>query len=135
MKSVDANRSAEQTGEAGCIPDSEYDINCPNYPGPSFKMNYLSSSCRERLRNETCDSFDCHRFIGRIRKVPAYVKNKGNIGGRPKSIVRERPCACCATVGIIQGRELCYECYRNHRRLGTLNDFPTSAELRSKSKS
>jgi len=45
---VKANREQERTGGKGTMADTEYDIHCPEMGGPTWKLNYLSDSCKLR---------------------------------------------------------------------------------------
>ena len=80
---VNANSDAEQTGQNGSLPDSNYDIFCKDFGGPEYRMNYLSSSCKERQAQNTCKRVNCHRFTAPIptkEQLRAAVKsNEGRI--------------------------------------------------------
>jgi len=119
---VNANQSQEITGENGSLPESEYDINCPGIPGhPSYKMNYTSGSCKERLANHTCETGDCPRYKGKPPRKQRGWDGRGKTAGNQKA--GPRPCADCGEVSKIRARGLCSTCYYAHSCDGTLHRY------------
>ena len=47
----------------GDLPEqNQYNIFCPLMGGPDYKMNYLASSCAERVLIDTCGNKLCQRY-------------------------------------------------------------------------
>jgi hypothetical protein len=44
------------------LPSVQYDIHCPLMGGPDYKFNYLSGSCRERVKAFSCRDRGCQNF-------------------------------------------------------------------------
>ena len=133
---IAANADQESTGNTGCMPETEKDIHCAGIPGPEYKLNYYASSCRGRLINKTCESYNCPRFVGEVkvirgRKQRVNVKKLGRpgIGGKQVCVAPD-----CGEVKKIKARGLCIACYCHHDNKGTLKQFPTMQEQRNRRK-
>ena len=113
---VNANSDAEQTGQNGSLPDSNYDIFCKDFGGPEYRMNYLSSSCKERQAQNTCKRVNCHRFT-------APIPTKEQLRAAVKSNEGRIKCACCGQLGKNEGRSLISACYKRHKKAGTLDQY------------
>lgn len=122
--------SAESVGR-GELPALAYDIYCPAMGGERDRLNYLASSCENRLRLSLCSERGCARR--KVARPEARVKpalrlvDEGPLPvmpeskPKPKSKKSVRPCAECTKVMTILGRGLCCACYQRLERAGTLD--------------
>ena len=127
---VNANANQEETGRHRYSEESEYDIFCPLFGGPKYKLNYTSGSCEQRRtqRLNRCTQSDCKRYKGKpvaVKVAKPRVETKKQ--GRPKRKIVVGNCLDCGERHKLNSRLLCTTCYKYHAHRGTYQQFPKVA--------
>jgi hypothetical protein len=120
MYMLDTNATMERTGLKGVLPDSEYDIHCPNLPGPDYKHNYLSTSCEIRLspKVRTCAKEDCPRFTG-----DPVTEDEARLNSHTVPNANLIDCKLCGKTRRNEGRSLCRFCHKKEKKAGNLDKY------------
>lgn len=115
------------------IGQRKYDINCPLMGGPG--LNYLATSCLQRLANKGCRMIGCQRYTAARRPVrkdpPPLSLDRGSEkpnGEKERAVVTKPgngktkhkigPCKECSRVLSLPGRGLCGRCYSRALKAG-----------------
>ena len=127
MYNLIQNQLEDVTGANGALPGLENDINCPALGEAGYYINYLSSSCADRLvttiKGASCTyGHKCPRFKGLEprKRIPVIGEQ------RPPEVrkgLTVGECVACCEDKPIKSLRLCVACYGHHHNADTLGQF------------